>query len=318
MSRWLSFPRILLIVSLVISCGNKRTTDEPVGEPEKLSDFIRIFPEVSLPWTASDSIMNRKEKDSTLISRQIFERFVPDSVLGSFHAKNTKVKISPLGRVDAGTETYLFTKTSSPGKTGLWVIAFDNKEEFAGAVSFSKPASSSLSQTVTMDRKFTITRALTRRNSDGSFSEGKDVFVLNAAIKDFSLIMTEALDDKSTELINPIDTLSRKHKWAADYSNGKMNLVSIRDGRREGRLSFYIHFEKNKGECTGELKGEAVIQNATTAEYQADGDPCVLKFIFSKSSVTLKEVEGCGSRRELQCSFDGSYPKKKTARPTSK
>ena len=24
-------------------------------------------------------------------------------------------------------------------------------------------------------------------------------------------------------------------------------------------LSFFVHFEKNKGECTGELKGEAII-----------------------------------------------------------
>ncbi len=63
--------------------------------------------------------------------------------------------------------------------------------------------------------------------------------------------MTDPLDDKITELINPIDTFSRKNKYAADYGTGKMNLVSIRDGRKNDQLTFFIHFEKNNGACTG-------------------------------------------------------------------
>jgi len=118
------------------------------------------------------------------------------------------------------------------------------------------------------------------------------------------------LEDRPTELINPIDTLTKKHKYAADYTSGKMNLVSIRDGRRPDRLNFFVHFEKGK-DCSGELKGEAIIRSANTAEYNKDGDPCKLKFIFSSSSVTLKEVEGCGSYRPLNCSFNGSFSKKK-------
>jgi hypothetical protein len=129
----------------------------------------------------------------------------------------------------------------------------------------------------------------------------------------FQLIMTDALDDKTTELINPIDTLSRKHKWAADYSSGKNMLVSIRDGRKADRVAFFVHFEKNNGECTGELKGEATIKSGSVAEFRESGDPCVLQFIFSSSSVTLKEQEGCGSHRGLRCSFDGSYAKKKVS-----
>lgn len=58
------------------------------------------------------------------------------------------------------------------------------------------------------------------------------MYVLNADARNFMLIMTEALEDKVTELINPIDTLPRKNKYSADYSSGKMNLVSVRDGRK--------------------------------------------------------------------------------------
>ncbi|MGZ8551461.1 MAG: hypothetical protein ACXWV2_12395 [Chitinophagaceae bacterium] len=94
-----------------------------------------------------------------------------------------------------------------------------------------------------------------------------------------------------------------------------MNLVSFRDGRRNDRLSFFIHFEKNNGECTGELKGEAIIKSPTLAEYREGGDPCILQFRFTSSSVVVKELEGCGSRRGLRCSFDGTYPRKKDAKP---
>ncbi len=53
------------------------------------------------------------------------------------------------------------------------------------------------------------------------------------------LIMTDPLDDKPTELINPIDTLPRKNKLSADYTTGKMNLVSIRDGRKNRPYYFF-------------------------------------------------------------------------------
>ena len=175
-------------------------------------------------------------------------------------------------------------------------------------------ASAATMQSVTLDRRYSITRTMLRKNPDGSMSEGKDVYVLNNEAKNFMLIMTDALEDKPAELINPIDTLPRKHKFSADYGTGKMNLVSIRDGRKNDRISFFVHFEKNNRECTGELKGEAMIRSSGTAEYREAGDPCILKFIFTGGSVTLKE-EGCGSRRGLQCLFDGSFPKKKIIKP---
>jgi hypothetical protein len=98
-----------------------------------------------------------------------------------------------------------------------------------------------------MDNRYVLTKIVYRKNPDGNISEGKDVYVLNSGAKNFMLIMTDALDDKATELTNPIDTASRKQKYAADYGAGKMNLVSIRDGRKNDRLSFFIHFEKTNG-----------------------------------------------------------------------
>ena len=81
------------------------------------------------------------------------------------------------------------------------------------------------------------------------------------------------------------------------------------------RFTFFIHFDKNNGACTGELKGEAIIKSPTVAEYREGGDPCVLRFTFTTGSVILKEEEGCGSHRGLRCSFDGSFARKKEPKP---
>ena len=170
-------------------------------------------------------------------------------------------------------------------------------------------------QSVLIEKNFTITKSIQRKNGDGSISEGKDAYVFNSETKSFMLIMTDALDDKPAEVINPIDTLQRKNKLSADYVKNKTDYISIRDTRKAGKLLFFIHFEKNNGECTGELKGEATMTSATTAVYKNGGDPCVLQFKFSSSSVTMKEDEGCGSHRGLRCLFEGSYPRKKEVKP---
>lgn len=200
----------------------------------------------------------------------------------------------------------------------LLLISFDKNDSFITALSVLEPdQAANTSQSLTIDRKLAIIKTTNRRNKDGSVSEGKDVYALDAQARKFVLVMTDPLDDKITELINPIDTLTRKNKYAADYGTGKMNLVSIRDGRKPDRVSFFIHFEKNNGACTGELKGEAFFKKANVAEYRESGESCVLQFIFSSSSVTLREIEGCGSRRGMNCSFDDVYAKKKILKTSS-
>lgn len=280
-------------------------------------DFIEFFQQVKLPFQYADSMMSRKEKDSSLISYKVFTQFVPDSVLTKLYGKKTKPKIYALGKTAVpGLETYLFVKTVTADKKVIFILAFDNKEKYITAIASLRPDQSKATfQSMMMDKKFGITKTVLRKNADGSTSEGKDVYALDRSTNSFMLVMTDALEDKPAELINPIDTLPRKHKWSADYANGKMNLVSIRDGRRAGRIHFFIHFEKNNGGCTGELKGEATILSSSTAQFKLDGDPCVLSFVFSTSSVRLKEEEGCGNHRGMQCLFDGSFTKKREVKP---
>jgi len=311
----------LFIFLFFFSCKEKKKTPPTGDEPVEISDFIGYFPERKLPFQFDATNMLKKEKDSFLIPLKVFSQFIPDSIRISLVGPAAALKIYPLGRTEApGGENYLFAKTitTKGNQVAGIILAFDDKKEFGDAMlawRTDRDMTKTLSGTTVMDTRHTITRTVVRKNQDGSISEGKDIYAWNADSREFSLIMTDAIGDNVTELINPIDTFSRKHKYAGDYTSAKANLISVRDGRKADRLSFFIHFEKNSGSCIGELKGEAQIRSANMAEYRQAGDPCVLQFRFTTNAVTLKELEGCGSHRGLRCSFDGVYPRKKVAKP---
>lgn len=311
---------VLPLFIVLSGCKGKEKPSLAGDDPVEVADFMAFFPASRLPVEITGEMLQKKDKDSLLISYKVFTQFVPDSVLGAVFQKTTP-KLYPLGKVEGKNETYLFAKGVSGSNRAALILAFDKKNTFMDALTaLRNDAVKDIQRSAVMDKRYSINIIQTRKGRDGSVTEGKDVYILNADAREFMLIMTDALEDKPTELINPIDTLARKHKLAGDYTTGKMNLVSIRDGRKSDRLNFFIHFEKNNGECTGELKGEAIIKSPTLAEYRVGGDPCVLQFRFnaSASTVSLKEIEGCGSHRALRCSFDGSYPRKKEVKPKKK
>jgi len=307
---------VIFAALAVFSCKSKKASLS--GEdPVEVGDFIEFFPQAKLPFRFADTLLTKKDKDSLLISQKVFTQFVPDSIIARAFPKNAKLKIYPMARIKATKtkETYLFAKVTSGDKHAAFALGFNKDDEFIDGIPIMQLDNSSATiQTADIDTRYVLSSKVTRRNRDGSTSDGSDQYVLNND-GGFTLILTESLEDKVTELINPIDTFSRKQKFTADYGSGAMNLVSFRDGRRTDRLSFFIHFEKNKGECIGELKGVARMVSSTMAEYRESGDPCALQFNFSSSSVTIKEVGGCGARRGLRCSFNGSYPRKKEAKP---
>ncbi|MEO5563148.1 MAG: hypothetical protein ABIR18_06935 [Chitinophagaceae bacterium] len=285
-------------------------------DPVDVEDFIDFFPDAKLPYKFADTSLLKKDNDSLLISHKVFTQIVPDSILARTFGKNSKLKIYPMARVKGKTETYLFVKVIGGDKRAAYALGFNKDDEFLDGLSILQlDGTSATQQTADIDNRFVLSKKITRKNGDGSTSDGSDQYVLNNDARSFMLILTEALDDKVTELINPIDTVSRKQKFTADYGSGQMNLVSFRDGRKTDKLRFFIHFEKNKGDCTGELKGEARMKTATVAEYREPGDPCALEFTFTSSAVSIKEVGGCGSRRGLRCSFNGVYARKKEAKP---
>jgi hypothetical protein len=128
----------------------------------------------------------------------------------------------------------------------------------------------------------------------------------------FMVVINDSNEDlkKRNEIINPIDTLPIKNKLSGDYVRDKKNFISIRDGKDPNNYLFFIYFEKNGGNCVGELKGDLQLRDKTNAQYKESGDPCVIDFRFEGSRLVVKEQGSCGNHRGIKCFFDDSYTKK--------
>jgi len=301
----------VLLVSL-LSCHYKKKVSLSGDEPVDIRDFIKTFEPLNLPYQLADTSVAKKEEDTLMVSHKLIAQFVPDSALERVISREVKQKLYPLGRVEASDGgTYLLLKDLSIDHKSVLLFCFDKKNHFIAAMPvLVLDANPATEQYFSIDKHYTLSKGITRQNPDGSTSEGKNVYVLNEATKSFLLIMTDALDEQKMEVINPIESLPRKNRFSGDYVKDKWNLVAIRDDKRPGRLSFFVHFEK-KNNCTGELRGEAALTSTTTAVYRGSGDFCVLQFNFTTTSVRISELEGCGSHRGVDCAFEGTFPKKK-------
>lgn len=305
---------ILLLAVTLFACGSN---DQAAVEDEEngafnYENFSDRFTAATLPYQLSDTGL-LKNKDTAGIRNATFTAFIPDSIKQKLVGKSTGVKFVPLAKIETEkAESYYVMKAVSGSRTAALLVVFDKDQNYSASFPFLVPDSKKETfQTSSIDKAYSVSRNMTRRTEDDVTIEGKDVYVYNGEAKDFTLIMTDLLDDDERELINPIDTFARAHKFAGDYTNGERNIVSVRDGRTANELTVFIHFEKENGECKGELKGNVLMTSSTTAVYRQGGNPCVLEMKFANNKVTLKEVDGCGSFRDLKCTFDGTYTRKK-------
>jgi len=313
--KWTGF---LLMCFVFVACGpNKAEEKQPENEETGFSfqTFSARFPKAELTYSLSDSDLI-KNKDTAALRNAVFASYIPDSVLVKALGKTSKASFVPLAKLDGkDKETFFIVKAVGNKRTAALIVAFNGDGTFGAAFPFLVPDNDSkTSQSSAIDKALSISRAVSHRVEDGVTTEGKDVYAYNPNSKTFTLIMTDLLDDSVTEIINPIDTFAKTNAFAGDYTSDKKNLVSVRDGRNKNEINFYIYFEKDGGDCTGELKGTAFFTTGTTAVYRQSGDACVLELQFSANSVTLEEDEGCGLHRGLKCSFNGVYKKKKATK----
>lgn len=312
-----------ILLLLLSACGGEKKKSMTGEDEVTIQDFFDFFPVLTLPAQFSDSALSKKtkENDSLMIGAQVYYQFIPDSLIKKVFDAKAQPKIYSVGKFGKEKEElYLISKVIGNNKKAIFISAFDKDNKYiAGQSLVIHGVNDPINAKVTIDSRFNINKNVIKRLPNGVEVKGNDVYALNTAAKTFMLIMTDSLGEAVTELVNPIDTLPKTFKYTGDYGQGKMNLISIRDGQREGRVNFFLHLEKNNKNCVGELKGEAVFTSANIAKYRLGGDPCVLQFIFNNNGVTLKEVEGCGSRMgALDCTFDGVYPKRKTAKKPEK
>lgn len=280
-------------------------------EAVDVSDFIEFFPEMTLPARITEANLTAAPNDSMLISYKIFTGFVPDSVVQKDFGKSAKPKIYAIGRwQDKSKENYLFFKVGAGAKKVGYLAVFNPEQQFVCALPLVKSGfEKHHSSYGLLDAKLQIT---TYRDKivAGALQFKRNVYIYNGGVGQFTLIMTEPNEEIIEQVINPIDTLPRKNRLSGNYVKDKRNFISVRDGKTAASFQFFIHFEKDNGNCVGELKGVARVIDKTTAQYQEPGNPCALEFKFVGGAVTLKETGGCGSFRDIKCFFEGSYPRK--------
>lgn len=300
----------IVLALFLAGCGGKNG-GSGFSDEDDSNTYSEYFKEMTPPYALSDSGL-LANKDTTLIRSAEWESIIPDSVAKDLFGSAQKVKYTPLGMFKGKKkETYFLVKGTRENRKAALIVVKGPEQETA-VLPFLKPdTDASTKQKSSFEANFSVVRSTTRKLANDILQDGKEVYAYSDIGKTFDLVMTDQLDDAKLELINPIDTLGKTFTYAGDYGKDKRNLVSVRDGRKKGLITVFVHIEKNDGTCTGEIKGDAELVDETTAIYRTAGDPCVMTIKFGKSAVTLEEQEGCGSRRDLECSFNGSFNKRK-------
>lgn len=309
MLRFLFIGSILLAL---VSCADKHPSlsgDNSVTA----EDFVAAFPNVNFPFRVADTNMV-KLADTTTISYKVFTEFIPDSVLSNVYGKNAKkIIIHPLGRIRKEKELYLLAVMIQNKKATLSAFLFDKNNKFLSSLILIEPGKDEYIHVVSVTNEPTFIISKEKITSKNELLYSRTGYAYNSGSGDFISVLTDTNEDqkKNNEIINPIDTLPKQNQWSGDYSIDKRNFISVRDGSNPNKYNFFIHFEKNDGDCTGELKGDLRLRDSKHAYFQESGDPCGIDFTLDGSYLIVKEQGNCGNHRGIKCFFDDSFKKKK-------
>ncbi|HEY4336764.1 MAG TPA: hypothetical protein VGM89_12725 [Puia sp.] len=311
----LKYLLLLVLPVMMFSCKEKKVSLAVNDENVNISDFLEFFQPMKVPYSVTDTILRRKEPETSAINGKLFTRFVPDSIIARLFGKDQHPHLYAIGKISVTeAEKYLFVKATTRDRRALYILCFDKKDHFAAArpVLYSDNETGVMGQ-ATMDAKYTLTIQHQRKAADGQVYYHRDAYIFNGDAG-LMLILTESNESKTrvVPIYNPIDTLARKHKFSGDYAQDKRNIVAIRDGRDASRFQFFVHFEKDDGTCKGELKGEAKFIGPGVARYKAYSDPCAIEFTFIPEGLSLKELGGCGVHRDIKCFFEGYFERRKS------
>lgn len=305
----------LFFFMLLVVTGCREEKVKLVSDDDiTLKDLLSVVPELRFPVIFNDSVLQRKEKDSSLLYLPSFRSFIPDSVFNKQFPATAQLRLYVLGKATTKDKgTYLFVKSVSGKKRAVHFYYFTEQPAYLGTMKLTdnNNPDKKVNRYCRIDSRFNIALLRERKTPTGEYWTAETIYYMDADGK-MVMAMTNSNEDLSDEILgNPIDTLPRKHKFSGDYSTNSKNLVSIRDGVREKTFRFFIHFSKQNGECIGEVKGEGEWLSDQKGIFQDNNSPCQMEFTFTRKSVSIKEIDGCGSYRGITCFFEGTFPRVK-------
>jgi hypothetical protein len=305
----------VLFVFFLFFYGCKHGKADLAGnEKIKAEDFLAAFPNLKLPAYIRDTAL-KNFGDSTVISAAVFTQFIADTAWKGFVKNAEKTVIHPAGIIHTNDKDFLLATFSESRQTSLGVFVLNDKHAFLSSfpllVSNEKDGYNH-SVSITTEPTFILKKEKVINNVSLYTRNG---FAYSASAGNFSKVLSDSNEDtaRNNEIINPIDTLPVANKYSGDYIKDKKNFISIRDGKNANSYFFFVHFEKGK-DCIGELKGTLSLTGEKDGIFTESGDPCVIRFKFTTTAVTVKEENNCGNHRGITCPFDFTFKKKKPAK----
>jgi hypothetical protein len=302
---------LLFAIIFIISCKGKQA-DLSSDAPIKPNQFVKAFEVLENGFAANDSNIVRLS-DTVSINIKLLARFIPDTLIKRLMNGDENTTFHPIGRVDKSTETYLLLLSIKNRKPTTTVVVLDKKNIFiASKKMFSgHDNTEEYRYTISINREPTFFVGREKIVNDKDLKFTKIGWAFNG--KDFIQVVKESNErsDKLSPIINPLDTFARENSYSGNYVQDDRNYIAIRDGKTKQDYLFFLHIDKNDGNCVGELKGEMHLIDSTHATYSMGGDPCVIDITFDRNIIVTKEKGSCGNRRGMECFFDDAYTKKK-------
>lgn len=308
---------LALLLAMIMLAGCESKQKQTGGDrPLTFADFKALFPEQQVPYKLmADSLRQQRPADSLALKPEVLQQFLSDTLAVEEFPKAGAVRFFSLAHLEGNNLHYFVVLAADKTTSAAYLCLAEPKGKYLNRVLVAKKSANSREDiSFTLDSRYLV-KISTEKKLSPSHSALKEDFYTAGADGKLTLIMTNSNEPTTPgQIFNPIDTLPRKHKYAADYTSGDMNIVSIRDGQDPKTFQFFITFSKDNGNCKGELTGVGHFTGANKGEYKDKESSCGIAFQFSSSRVNIREIGGCGAYRGIKCFFEGSFTKKKAAK----
>jgi hypothetical protein len=312
MRKWL----LIGMTCLFFACKQK-TPEQSGNTPMKITDFYKAFNTLPLPIIINDSTLDQI-KEGPAIEREQLSQIINTTALDSIvPGKNKKISFLPLFQITKDGNHYLILKLKQTLTSKIGIIIFDKENKFMDYKSIIEFANGnhernnkSKSLFINSEPSFLINESKIN-NSNDPYNEKTAWAYSDGKLRVIFFDSDQKI--KNMKIINPIDTLTTNNEFSGNYELNARNFITLRDNGAVNKYQFFLHTEKEEGECIGELKGRIVF-NKNTATYSEKGDACHIQFNINGNSISFKEDGNCGNHRGIKCNFEESFNRKKKAK----
>jgi hypothetical protein len=300
-------------VFMVCACNHPGTTSQKGGRLT-YSAFLQHFPVIGLPFQYTEDSLARSFPDSLQLDARKMAPYIPDSLWHPDGKHGRTGKVFPIGQLRDGGLHLVLVKINGASSTSVNLLVYGKADTLLSVKQVASVHRKTPGHVFTFDLDDNYLVHIKERKAlgNGHVITREQVYGTNSN-GSLPLILTNTNEPASANsYYNPIDTLPAKDRFSGDYTVGKFDIVSVRDGDKKGTFRFFIHLNKGNGDCTGELDGMGKFTGKSTGEFHEDDGPCAIRFTFSSNRVTIEETGGCGAYRGVSCYFNGTYHKKKS------